>query len=126
MATIKSYTDIEQSQKLAEILPLESADMCYKCIYEDPYDICLRPYSEWKEEYKGLLVNREVDVIPCWSLAALLGVLPFIDFTMPQLIGTPKTLYVCMYNDDLRSYPYDNPIDAVYGMIIKLYEQNLI
>ena len=27
MATIKSYTDIEQSRKLAEILPLESADM---------------------------------------------------------------------------------------------------
>ena len=26
MATIKSYTDIEQSKKLAEILPLESAD----------------------------------------------------------------------------------------------------
>jgi hypothetical protein len=27
MATIKSYTDIEQSKKLAEILPIESADM---------------------------------------------------------------------------------------------------
>ena len=29
MATIKSYTTIEQSRKLAEILPIESADMCY-------------------------------------------------------------------------------------------------
>lgn len=27
MATIKSCTDLEQSRKLAEILPLESADM---------------------------------------------------------------------------------------------------
>ena len=27
MTTIKSYTDISQSKKLAEILPLESADM---------------------------------------------------------------------------------------------------
>lgn len=26
---MKSYTDIEQSKKLAEILPLESADMNY-------------------------------------------------------------------------------------------------
>lgn len=26
---MKSYTDIEQSKKLAEILPLESADMHY-------------------------------------------------------------------------------------------------
>ena len=29
MATIKAYTDLEQSKKLAEILPLESADMIY-------------------------------------------------------------------------------------------------
>lgn len=29
MATIKSYTDLEQSKKLAKILPLESADMHY-------------------------------------------------------------------------------------------------
>ena len=27
MATIKSYTSLEQSKKLAEILPIESADM---------------------------------------------------------------------------------------------------
>lgn len=27
MATIKSYTDIEQSMKLAEILPIESCDV---------------------------------------------------------------------------------------------------
>ena len=29
MATIESYTDLEQSKKLAEILPLESSDMHY-------------------------------------------------------------------------------------------------
>ena len=29
---MKSYTNLEQSEKLAEILPIESADMCY------PYD----------------------------------------------------------------------------------------
>ena len=32
MATIKSYTDIEQSRKLAKILPLESADMYWRSI----------------------------------------------------------------------------------------------
>ena len=29
MATIKSYSDLEQSKKLADILPTESADMRY-------------------------------------------------------------------------------------------------
>ena len=61
---MKSYTDLEQSRKLSKILPRESADICYKCIGEDPYDVVLRPYSEWKEEYKGLLVAKEVDVVP--------------------------------------------------------------
>lgn len=30
MATIKAYTNLEQSKKLAEILPPESADMYYQ------------------------------------------------------------------------------------------------
>ena len=30
MATIKSHTSLEQSRKLAEILPLESADMTWE------------------------------------------------------------------------------------------------
>lgn len=32
MATIKGYSTLEQSHKLAEILPLESADMWYQHI----------------------------------------------------------------------------------------------
>ena len=43
---MESYTGIEQSKKLAEILPIESADMCFN------------------------------DNEPCWSLAALLRELP--------------------------------------------------
>ena len=31
---MKNYTDIEQSKKLAEILPIESADMWYAEVYE--------------------------------------------------------------------------------------------
>ena len=48
MATIKSYTDFEQSKKLAEILPLESADMLFQLgedkyaskNYDNPIDAC--------------------------------------------------------------------------------------
>ena len=109
---MKSYTDIEQSKKLAEILPNESADNYYSWHDERYYIVnedCPYPYS-LKEK------------IPCWSLAALISILPLIDFTTPQLIGTPKTLYRCMYNDDLKSHAYDNPVDACCEMILKLKE----
>ena len=47
---MKSYTDIEQSKKLAEILPVETADMCYpKDAFE--YNYAKEPvchYSGWK------------------------------------------------------------------------------
>ena len=32
MKTLKAYTDLEQSKKLAKILPLESADMHYQYV----------------------------------------------------------------------------------------------
>jgi len=121
MATIKSYTDIEQSKKLSEILPLESADMCYKCIEDDPYDIVCKPYSEWKEEYKGLLIRGDANVIPCWSLAALINVLPNEN----MLVKTTYGEYYCLAKDIMTKH-YDNPIDACVKLILKLHELNLL
>lgn len=136
MAAIKAYTNIEQSKKLAEILPLESADMCYKCIGEDPYDVCLRPYSEWKEEYKGLLVGKEADVIPCWSLVALFEVIPkYIGDNYVLRMGYNKDFGIWYDEDDevgcgvsieLPDITNDSIIDACYEMILKLHEANLI
>jgi len=51
MTTIKSYTDIEQSRKLAEFLPLESADGFWE--YHDKW------YSEG-DEWEGKEI-REVN-----------------------------------------------------------------
>ena len=131
---MKNCTDLGQSKKLAEILPLESSDGFWEYHkewysegdewegYEDyprakPYLEYTREENEWKEDKSDM---------PCWSLTALLGVLPLIDFTTPQLIGTPKTLYRCQYNDNLKSHAYDNPIDACYEMIIKLHELKMM
>lgn len=142
MATIKSFTSLEQSRKLAEFLPIESADMCYKCIGEDPYDVVLRPYSEWREEYKGLLFDKEVDVIPCWSLASLLSVMPTylfefekgIDFNVYPSINGNRWLcsYRPIYTDNLKTDMFrlitskDNLIDACYEMILKLHELKML
>ena len=116
---MKSYTDISQSKKLAEILPLESADMCYG-IDDDtlkynslPWLIPYRKYTA-KEFY-----------IPCWSLAALLGVLSY-----PSLHKTFSGWRCDSYNKEgtscILGEPADNPVDACYEMILKLNELKLL
>jgi hypothetical protein len=62
MATIKSYTDISQAKVLAEILPLDSADMGYLW---NGYSFSEYPVS------KQTIFNR-IENTPCWSLASLL------------------------------------------------------
>ena len=115
MTAIKSYTDIEQSKKLAGILPLESADMK---ILSFGIDIKRRvvPIDDIA------VLNRE-DEIPCWSLAALLGVLP--DYTLQT--NTDGTVFVvCESKKPMISDAYGNPVDACYKMILKLHEQKLL
>ena len=144
MAKIKSYTDLEQSRKLAEILPLESADMYY--ISGDECDICFG--SGVYEEIADWLSNgtpRPAD-IPCWSLSALLSALRVfttptafsVKVSTPSLIKTEngyKLIYVGDYtpmiNNGLDTETpiesvADNPVDACYELILKLNELNLL
>lgn len=125
MAIIKGFTSLEQSKKLAEILPLESADMYYDV---DSYGIQTTP------EVLMTSVVRKKD-IPCWSLAALINILPdtitdedgtvfslnikknFIEYYNPSM-GALYATYHSIMTEDL--------VDACYEMIIKLYEQNIL
>lgn len=111
---MKSYTDLQQSKKLAEILPLESADMYYWC----GEDLRVGGYKAIDMDYD----------IPCWSLAALLSVLP----QLVRLVGNSDDPYwycECV-NGDSQWYAgfgsADNPIDACYEMILKLNKINLL
>ena len=116
MATIKSYTTIEQSRKLAEFLPLESADMCY--LREDGKAKTMSP-----SEISEILNVSKPQVIPCWSLAALLGVLP--DYTLQT--NTDGTVFVvCDSKKPMISDSFSNPVDACVAMIEKLHELNLL
>ena len=46
---MNAFTSIEQSKKLAEILPLKSADMTwYKPILYDPFELHTLPYRSEK------------------------------------------------------------------------------
>ena len=117
---MKSYTNIEQSKKLAEILPIESADMCWT------------PFDEKWDAYLGApnpdAIKKE---IPCWSLSALLDVLPDeVGDNHYLTLDKEGKEYCCCYEDcngnsSLHVFA-SNPIDACVEMILKLKEKNLI
>lgn len=113
---MKSYTDINQSKKLAEILPIESADMHYARIEDDDemrdWTVYLSPFPK--------ICSLYVENLPCWSLAALLDVLP--SSTLDSSDDHHYRLH-CM---ERFTEWHDNPIDACYEMIMKLKEKNLL
>jgi len=130
MATIRAYTTIEQSSKLAEILQIESADMYYFRQIDSDYfppdveSICPIPlFKDGKEDF-----NYD---IPCWSLAALLGVLPILNDRSPVLSKTFDRKYRVVYHSTayemaIITSDYNNPVDACVAMIERLHEQKLL
>ena len=124
MATIKSYTDLEQSKILSKILPLESADMWYD---NNGESIAGRP-----EVRCGSFVGLASINIPCWSLASLLELLPKRIEIVDNVYKLSVYLYGIYYwninNGNLcfESKDKDNLVDACYEMIIKLNELNML
>ena len=125
MATIKSFTDLSQSNKLAKILPLESADMHYNNAsikginYVDEHRAELMEYNRAIKVLSKYTINPLFEVVPCWSLAALLGVLPN-GIIMNKDSQNGRYHFSSTY---MGTYvTADNPIDACYEMILKLYE----
>ena len=113
---MKIATDLEQSKKLAEILPLESADMCYRIVAYNPNDTHeYQPYC-----FRGTLSSD----IPCWSLAALFSMLPKSAYlekgASTELCRLTLPVELITSNWNLE------PIDACYEMILKLKEKNLL
>lgn len=121
MAEIKSHTDLEQSRKLAEILPRETADFCWGIDDEtlhynsSPYPLPWKDYTA-KEYY-----------VPCWSLAALINLLPqhiFLHGTyMPLVIDKDKMCRVGYDGrDSYKGFMNKNFVDSCVEMILGLHE----
>lgn len=109
---MKSYTDIEQSKKLAEFLPIESADMYL-------WSSGKRYYIEAMDDGD---FNEEEGHVRAWSLTALLGVLPNYQLqTQDDGIGI-----LCSCNGKFNIVTADNPVDACVEMIELLHEQKLL
>lgn len=132
---MKSYTDISQSKTLSKILPPESADMYYKYSLPKSDKIIHTPEIgnpidslKWYNEGYTFRGKREPITlseycIPCWSLAALLYVLP-----KGHSLGkrTNGKYYVCMTRVKHDVIEYDNPVDACVDMIEKLHKLNML
>lgn len=121
---MKAYTDLEQSKKLAEILPLESADMYW--------------WSSGKRYYIEAIDDDDYDEdkdIRAWSLAALLEKLPYevVDeegtSRFFELYRGYMDKYYISYtgaDEDIEGDYYDEIVDACVDMIIKLNELKML
>ena len=133
---MKSYTSLDQSHKLAEFLPLESADNVIVSFGDregtktvvmpkETFDIIRTPFDDIR------------NVIPCWSLAVLIEEIPEIinfdddesDYALEILME--GGLYYLSYgnlleHDKIEIEPQEYFVDACYEMIIKLHELNLL
>ena len=122
MATVKSFTSLEQSRKLAKILPLETADMYW-------WFSGKRYYIEAMDDGD---FNEEEGHVRAWSLAALLGVLPKrieLEGVAYELSIYLNGLYYWNVNNGnllLEVKGKDNLVDACVAMIEKLNELNLL
>jgi hypothetical protein len=118
---MKNYTDFVQCKKLAEILPLDSADMVFAyCDSFDEYTTFPR-VLESSENFN--IYERD---IPCWSLAALLDILK--DNIKIEKTGLDQsdmfTYSIVGDGYDYKTYEHRELIDACYEMIVKLHEKN--
>ena len=119
---MKSYSDLQQSKKLAEILPLESADMYYPIEGASPkFGVALSISSN----------------IPCWSLAALLEQLPYevcdndgnsLYLEINKEDDVYQLAYIDPYGFTENIYPdmHEHFVDACVAMVEKLKELNLL
>jgi hypothetical protein len=142
---MKSYTNISQSKKLMEILPLETADMGWNVFVDGT--IRILPVNDWDLVKDG---SGNVKFYPAWSLAALINILPSEFTEKGKYSKTTYDIRIRKYTliEDLDLYQItygnyifyedgnsdwkdmintgekENLIDAVFQMIIWLKENN--
>lgn len=123
-----NYTSIEQSKKLLTLgLDPNTADLWYSLDETDP-------------DYSVLHIDESLDwdeitvydrALPCWSLGALLEVMPKIkEFYYPSLYKGSFSVTACMYStqdhDIFKIYSGEDFLEAAYNMVVWLLENNYI
>lgn len=128
---MKAYTDLEQSRKLAEFLPIESADMYY-CYGMDIHT------KKWDYDIVPTIIDASNQInigdIPCWSLAPLMKIINSIDGFYPGIdaqVGEDNEWQICMFSYktgclDETAVINKDLLNACYEMIIKLNELKML
>jgi len=116
---MQHYTIIEQSKKLVELgLNPDTADMCYSTFGVEAHPLHL------------ILKNKD-KLMPCWSLGALLEIMPEIDNQLPSL-RKYKNYYCVVYSDNvtrLGDNQWQNgktTTEAAFEMVCWLLENGYI
>jgi hypothetical protein len=125
LITMKSYTDLDQSCILADILLLDSADCFYRRFVDNynaiQYTLEMYPYNKGADKIHDL---------PCWSLSALLDALPRIEHLRPSIDLNPKLdsneVAIYYHSEDSPYIVKDNLIDAAFAMVMWLKENKKI
>lgn len=114
---MKSFTSLKESRKLAEFLPLESADAIW--VLANPDLPMIKAIA-----YKDCEKSKYYEILPAWSLAALLNILKYPSITKNVDNKWHITDWTGAYPKS--KYGFDSSVDACYEMIIHLHEQKLL
>ena len=113
----KIATDLKQSEQIAKILPLESADMLWGYWYNGE-NYCvpnMRPFRDQRD-------NIPNGYIPAWSLSALMTVLPIkFDWEFKTYEFKMRTDY---YSNGEKYY--DIGYQSSYGLLLHVDAKDLV
>lgn len=127
---MKHYTTIEQSNKLVELgLNSDTADMFYskRPTGKSEYSV----FPDFKPEGR-LEVFTKAD-LPCWSVGALIAIIPSMIYKGKQTFGLEihkDALYHVCYENRCHLNEIwitkKNLLDAAFEMVVWLLENNYI
>lgn len=127
---MQHYTTIEQSKKLVKLgLNFNTADMCYIQHFDESY-------NEVTFIEENPILTHTIDAIdlPCWSLGALIDIMPSVIYKSAECAASLSIYKNSMYHVSYRTssgidetwFSKESLIDAAFEMVCWLIENNYI